>query len=86
VNNLVHEILDIQTFLNFKMKKNTFLKNFLGLLGLDRATYRALHDNTRTVDIMVAAGGIYLHRILQKARRNPNELANNPTRHVGSRG
>ena len=43
------------------------------------------------VDIMVAAGGIDLqcepdkNRILREARRNPNELANNPRRLVGSR-
>ena len=44
------------------------------------------------VDIMVAAGGITStckpeeNRIFREARRNPNELANNPRRHVGSRG
>jgi hypothetical protein len=44
-----------------------------------------------SVDIMVAAGGIYLtckpheDRILREARINPNELANNPIRLIGSR-
>jgi hypothetical protein len=43
------------------------------------------------VDIMVAAGGITStcepeeNRILREARRNPNELANNPRRLVDSR-
>jgi hypothetical protein len=54
VNNLVHEISDIHTFLNFNIKKNTFLKTFLSLMGLDRATGGALCDDTRTTSGVLA--------------------------------
>jgi hypothetical protein len=45
------------------------------------------HPSVQGLNIMVATGGIYLHenRRLQKARENPNELANNPRSLVGSR-
>jgi hypothetical protein len=52
--------------------------------------FRMVSRDVESVDIMVSTGGIYLRkpdedRILQEARRNPNELANNPRRLVGSR-
>jgi hypothetical protein len=75
VKNLVHEISDHQTFLNFNIKKNnTFFKTFLSLAGLDRATGGASRDDTRTT-----SGGLMGHPILDPWGSSQIGFSENPS-------